>query len=94
MVIVKGGISSGIEKFNKVGMPALFVMLVIVIARALSLPGSAEGLKFMFVPGYAVQAGFIEKEPRLYRNSRYRRRSDVLLPVACNGRNGHLRLLS
>ena len=63
MVIVKGGISSGIEKFNKIGMPALFVMLVIVIARALSLPGSAEGLKFMFVPGYAVQAGFIEKSP-------------------------------
>ncbi|MFT8029332.1 hypothetical protein ACMYLY_23685, partial [Salmonella enterica subsp. enterica serovar Enteritidis] len=31
--------------------------------RALSLPGSAEGLKFMFVPGYAVQAGFIEKNP-------------------------------
>ena len=63
MVIVKGGISSGIEKFNKIGMPALFVMLVIVIVRALSLPGSAEGLKFMFVPGYAVQAGFIEKNP-------------------------------
>lgn len=63
MFIVQGGIDSGIEKFNKVGMPALFVMLVIVIIRALTLPGASEGLKFMLVPGYAVEAGFIEEAP-------------------------------
>ena len=63
MIIVKGGVSGGIEKFNKVGMPALFVMLVIIIIRALSLPGASEGLKFMFVPGYAVSAGFIDAQP-------------------------------
>ena len=56
MVIVKGGVSGGIEKFNKIGMPALFVMLIIVIIRSLSLPGAVEGLKFMFIPGYAVEA--------------------------------------
>ena len=61
--INKGGISGGIEKFNKVGMPALFVMLVIIIIRAWTLPNAAEGLKFMFVPGYAVKAGFIEEAP-------------------------------
>ena len=64
-LINRGGISGGIEKFNKVGMPALFVMLVIIIIRALTLPGSAEGLKFMFVPGYAVKAGFISESPSL-----------------------------
>ena len=63
MLIVKGGVSGGIEKFNKIGMPALFVMLVIIIVRALSLPGSVEGLKFMFKPGYAVEAGFIAAQP-------------------------------
>ena len=63
MLIVQGGVDSGIEKFNKVGMPALFVMLVIVIIRAVTLPGAVEGLKFMFVPGYAVKAGFIEEAP-------------------------------
>ena len=63
MLIVQGGVESGIEKFNKVGMPALFVMLVIVIIRALTLPHAAEGLKFMFVPGYAVAGGFIDKAP-------------------------------
>ena len=62
-LINRGGISGGIEKFNNVGMPALFVMLVIIIIRSVTLPGAAEGLKFMFVPGYAVQAGFIEEAP-------------------------------
>ena len=65
MVIVKGGVSEGIEKFNKIGMPALFVMLVIVIIRSLTLPNAVEGLKYMFVPGYAVEAGFIEEAPNV-----------------------------
>ncbi len=63
--INRGGVAGGIEKFNKVGMPALFVMLVIIIIRSLTLPGAVEGLKFMFVPGYAVSAGFIEKAPKI-----------------------------
>ena len=62
-LINRGGVSGGIEKFNKIGMPALFVMLVIIIIRSLTLPGAIEGLKFMFVPGYAVAAGFIEEAP-------------------------------
>ena len=63
-LINRGGISGGIEKFNTVGMPALFVMLVIVIIRSLTLPGAVEGLKYMFVPGYAVSAGFITETPK------------------------------
>ena len=46
-LINRGGISGGIEKFNNVGMPALFVMLVIIIIRSVTLPGAAEGLKFI-----------------------------------------------
>ena len=38
-------------------------MLVIVIIRSLTLPNAVEGLKYMFVPGYAVEAGFIEEAP-------------------------------
>ncbi len=65
MVIVQGGVSEGIEKFNKIGMPALFVMLLIIIVRSLTLPNALEGLKFMFVPGYAVKGGFIESAPNI-----------------------------
>lgn len=64
-LINRSGISGGIEKFNNIGMPALFFMLVIIIIRSLTLPGAVEGLKFMFVPGYAVEAGFIREEPGL-----------------------------
>lgn len=64
-LINRGGISGGIEKFNNIGMPALFVMLCIIIVRSLTLPGAMEGVKFMFVPGYAVKAGFIEEAPGL-----------------------------
>ena len=42
MLIVMGGVSGGIEKFNKVGMPALAVMLLIVIVRSLTLPNASE----------------------------------------------------
>ncbi len=64
-LINRGGISGGVEKFNKIGMPALFVCLVIIIIRSLTLPGAVEGLKFMFVPSYAVKAGFIAEAPNV-----------------------------
>ncbi|MCI8869496.1 MAG: sodium-dependent transporter [Lawsonibacter sp.] len=49
-LIIRGGIKDGIERFNTVGMPALFIMLLAVIVRAVTLPGAAEGLAFMFRP--------------------------------------------
>ncbi|MEA5143772.1 MAG: sodium-dependent transporter [Oscillibacter sp.] len=67
LVIVMGGIGGGIEKFCSIGMPALFFMLIIVIVRSVTLPGAVEGLKFMFVPGYAVSAGIVEKAPNFLK---------------------------
>ena len=63
MLIVIGGVGGGIEKVCSVGMPALFVMLLICIIRACTLPGAVNGLKYMFVPGWAVANGVIEKAP-------------------------------
>lgn len=45
-VIIKG-VESGIERFNKFGMPALFVLLIILLVRAVTLPGASEGLRYM-----------------------------------------------
>ncbi len=59
-LIIRGGIKDGIERFNKIGMPALFVMLVIVIIRAVTLPGADAGLAFMFAPNFApLQENFL-----------------------------------
>ena len=63
MLIVLGGVGGGIEKVCSVGMPALFVALLICIIRACTLPGAVDGLKYMFVPGWAVANGVIEKAP-------------------------------
>lgn len=63
LFIVKGGIKGGIERFSTVAMPALAIMLLVIIVRSLTLPGAIEGVKFMFVPGYAVSAGIIPKNP-------------------------------
>ena len=63
MIIVMGGIGGGIEKVCSVGMPALFIILLICIVRACTLPGAVDGLKYMFVPGWALENGVIKKAP-------------------------------
>lgn len=47
------GVSNGIEKLCKILMPALLVILLILIARSLSLPGAMEGVKFYLVPDFS-----------------------------------------
>ena len=66
MIIVMGGIGGGIEKVCSVGMPCLFVALIICIIRACTLPGAVDGLKYMFVPGWAVANGVIKKAPSFF----------------------------
>ena len=63
MLIVLGGVGGGIEKVCSVGMPALFVMLLICIIRACTLENAVDGLKYMFVPGWAVENGVIAEAP-------------------------------
>ena len=48
--ILLGGVREGIEKASKVMMPALFILLVLLGARALFLPGAASGLAYYLKP--------------------------------------------
>ena len=43
---------SGIEKASKFMMPALFIILIIIIVRGVTLPGAGEGLAFIFSPRF------------------------------------------
>lgn len=47
-LVISQKISKGVEKACKFMIPALFLMLAIVAARALTLPGSIQGVKFLF----------------------------------------------
>jgi len=48
--IVISGIRKGIEKYTKVLMPFLFILILVMDIRAVTLPGAGEGLKFLFKP--------------------------------------------
>ena len=52
-VILKKGIINGIERSVKFLMPLLFLCLIIVITRNLSLDGALEGVKFYLSPDFS-----------------------------------------
>ena len=41
---------NGIERVSKVMMPLLFLLLIVIIVRGVTLPNAAEGLRFIFIP--------------------------------------------
>ena len=45
-----GGIRAGIERMSKILMPLLFILLLVVIVRSVTLPGAGEGIKFLLKP--------------------------------------------
>jgi NSS family neurotransmitter:Na+ symporter len=51
--VVYRGLKNGFEKLLNVVIPALFVILVILTIRALTLPGAIDGLSYMFVPDWS-----------------------------------------
>jgi NSS family neurotransmitter:Na+ symporter len=57
VLIIIIGVEKGIEKFNKIGMPALFVILVVLMIRAVTLKGAGEGVKYMFTPDFSKVTG-------------------------------------
>ncbi len=48
--ILFGGIRSGIERASKILMPSLFILLIVVIIRGVTLPGATEGIVFLLKP--------------------------------------------
>lgn len=55
--IVGGGVKEGIEKASKILMPVLFIVLIILVVRAITLPGALEGLKFLYAPDWSKLSG-------------------------------------
>jgi len=51
--IVFFGIKNGIEKNVKIIMPLLFILIIALDIRAVTLPGAKEGLNFLFNPDFS-----------------------------------------
>ena len=55
-LVVYGGVEKGIEKFSKILMPALFVLIVGIAVFALTIKGdygtALDGLKIYFIPNF------------------------------------------
>ncbi|MCZ8523262.1 MULTISPECIES: sodium-dependent transporter [Paenibacillus] len=51
--IVARGISGGIEKFNKILIPGLLILLIILMIRSLTLPGAMQGVEFFLKPDFS-----------------------------------------
>ncbi len=51
--VVIQGVKGGIERWSKILMPMLFVLLILMIFRSVTLPGSSKGLEFLFKPDFS-----------------------------------------
>ncbi len=47
--VISRGVAAGLERANKILIPTLFVLLVIIAATALTMPNGWKGLEYMFV---------------------------------------------
>ena len=87
VLIVRGGVSEGIERFSTIAMPALFVLLVIVIVRSVTLEGALKAF-----PSCSNQTSRYSKEA-VDQRSGISRRTDVLLFIPRYGHHCYLRFL-
>lgn len=53
------GVTKGIEQTTKRLMPILFLLLLVLVVRSLTLPGAAQGLTFLFKPDFSKLTGSV-----------------------------------
>ena len=52
-LVVIRGIRGGIERYSKLMMPLLLLIIVILVGCSISMPGSTEGLRFLLKPDFS-----------------------------------------
>lgn len=50
--ICSRGLQNGVEKMSKYMMSCLFIVMVVLVVRAVTLPNAIEGLKFYLIPDF------------------------------------------
>ena len=51
--VILMGVEKGIEKCSKVMMPMLFVIMIVIAVRTVTLPGASDGLAYLFKPDFS-----------------------------------------
>jgi len=57
MGVVMGGVKKGIERWSKILMPLLFVLLLLLVVRSLTLENAHIGLKKYLIPDWSKVSG-------------------------------------
>ena len=57
--VVFRGVANGIEKYSKVLMPLLVVILLVLAVRSVTLPHGTDGLVFLFKPDFSKITGSV-----------------------------------
>ena len=52
-IIVRLGVKKGIELFNKISIPLLFVLILAIAVYSLTLPGAGEGVSYLLKPDFS-----------------------------------------
>ncbi|MDR2122626.1 MAG: sodium-dependent transporter [Flavobacteriaceae bacterium] len=60
--IIWTGIKDGIEKYSKILMPLLFLMILVLAVYSVNLSGAREGVEFMFKPDFSKLTGKVVLE--------------------------------
>ena len=50
VLIVLAGVEKGIERYTKLLMPLLLLIIIVLCIRSVTLPGASKGLSFLFNP--------------------------------------------
>ena len=53
VTIVALGVKSGIEKFSKICLPLLFILVVLIAVYSISLPGAQKGVAYLLTPDFS-----------------------------------------
>ena len=55
--IVAFGVKDGIEKFNKISIPLLFFLIVLIMIYSVNMPGAEKGIDYLIKPDFSKITG-------------------------------------
>ncbi len=59
-VVVARGVQKGIERSSKIFMPLFFLLLIVLVGCALTMPGAGQAMQFLFTPDFSkIDSGVV-----------------------------------